>query len=154
VTLCAVLNCRYVAESSIDDFQVCALHDHPNVRAILERLKRPGAYYWSSGHPIVLPCGELTEADLVPHEAFEGATRAGEATDWPLCEAPDGEAVGVREEYRLKRWVPKKLTREGVLEIRRLRKEGVTLVVLAERFGVAPTMISRVARREAWSHVP
>lgn len=69
-----------------------------------------------------------------------------------------GDRSGVKtkpENFRgSKRWIPQKLTREDVVEIRRLRSEGKTLAVLADQFRVTPAMISRIFRRVAWSHVP
>lgn len=58
--------CRYTADSTIEDFVVCALHDAPQVRALLEQLKAPAAYRAADGRPIVLPCGELEESDFEP----------------------------------------------------------------------------------------
>lgn len=101
MNLCMVAGCRYLAESSFDEFSVCALHDHPNVRAMLDRLERPAAYYWSSGHPIVMPCGPLEVEHLAPVAAPEEVARAADATDWPLVEAPESEPLDVREEFRL-----------------------------------------------------
>ena len=77
---CAVGHCLYIAESSIenvvvDDFIVCTLHDAPQVRGILERLQAPAAY-WSHGRPIVLPTGDLTEANLIKVPATEGSIYA------------------------------------------------------------------------------
>ncbi len=46
-----------------------------------------------------------------------------------------------------------KLTVESVLEIRRLHKEGVSGVELAQRFGITPTNVSYIIRRLAWKHV-
>ncbi len=45
------------------------------------------------------------------------------------------------------------LTEEEVLEIRRRRKAGESLVKLASEFGVVHQMISRIALRQAWNHV-
>jgi hypothetical protein len=73
---CFVIGCGYVAESAIEDYQVCALHDAPQVRSMLERLERPHAY-WCEERPIVLPCGVLTEKDFVPHTGV-GAIRAAD----------------------------------------------------------------------------
>lgn len=46
-----------------------------------------------------------------------------------------------------------KLTAPEVLEIRRLRKEGVPRRVLSDRFGVTIYMISKITNRENWKHV-
>lgn len=47
-----------------------------------------------------------------------------------------------------------RLTKEHVLEIRRLRKEvGVTFVVLGKMFGVSPMTALRAAKGASWSHV-
>ncbi|QVN18852.1 helix-turn-helix domain-containing protein [Burkholderia pyrrocinia] len=46
-----------------------------------------------------------------------------------------------------------KLTTADVVEIRSLFAEGCRQRVLAQRFGVSETQISRVARRVSWAHV-
>ena len=46
-----------------------------------------------------------------------------------------------------------KLNAEIVLDIRRLRAEGVTLAVLAERHGVAKGTISQITLRKIWKHI-
>ncbi len=46
-----------------------------------------------------------------------------------------------------------KLTDEAVREIRSLIESGVSQRELGRRYGVAPTMISRIKHRSAWSHV-
>ena len=62
-----VSQCRYAAESAIEDFAVCALHDHAAVRAILDALELPCAYLAGDpAMPIVLPCGPLEEQHLEP----------------------------------------------------------------------------------------
>lgn len=100
---CAVANCRYVAESSIGDFTVCALHDHGAVRAILDEGRLPGAYFMPNGCPIVLPCGELEERHLDP--TGEGAMRAGD--DPAFDDAPEGGGALVWKGCDLTReWVP------------------------------------------------
>ena len=73
---CMVRNCLYVAEEAFEDFQVCSLHHHENVRAFLERLEAPTAY-WVPGAPIVMSTGALTEDDFRPVEAT-GLVRAHE----------------------------------------------------------------------------
>jgi hypothetical protein len=91
VNRCSVANCDFIAESVIEDFAVCALHDHAATRRILDDLQRPGAY-WMSGHPIVMPCGPLEEKHLVPIPARPGNVRAGDATDHLMTNIPDGPA--------------------------------------------------------------
>ncbi len=46
-----------------------------------------------------------------------------------------------------------KLTDSAVVEIRRLYKEGEMQKDLAERFGVANQLISRIVNRKCWVHV-
>lgn len=70
--LCAVRCCRYIADSDIEGFLVCVLHDAPQTRAILEELKLPAAF-WMHGRPIVLPCGDLLESDFEQQAAPEDA---------------------------------------------------------------------------------
>ena len=69
---CMVIGCLYAADSAIDDFVVCGLHDSPKVRALLEEGHRVGSY-WYRDVPIVLPCGELEEADLEPRFSEDAA---------------------------------------------------------------------------------
>ncbi len=47
-----------------------------------------------------------------------------------------------------------KLTTEQVVEIRQRRAAGVTLVELATTYGITSALVSRIARRLAWTHVP
>lgn len=92
MNLCLVANCCYVAESTISgfDFEVCALHDHPATKAILEAGRRPGAYWSKSGFPMVIPCGALDDADFEPKP---GGPDAIKAEDCPLvARIPDGPA--------------------------------------------------------------
>ena len=97
-TLCAVRGCAYLAEGSIEDYPVCSLHDAPQVRDILERLKRPGAY-WCDQRPIVLPCGELDEADFEPTPARATSIHVWE--DERMLSVPDTPSRGVLPCYDL-----------------------------------------------------
>jgi len=67
---CQVQCCRYVAEADLDGFQVCPLHDAPQVQRLLDRGEQPHAY-WSCGRPIVLPSGPL--APVVVEGTFGAA---------------------------------------------------------------------------------
>lgn len=46
-----------------------------------------------------------------------------------------------------------KLTEENVIEIRRLREDGLILRVIAEQFGITEAAVSSIARRKTWAHV-
>jgi len=46
-----------------------------------------------------------------------------------------------------------KLTEQQVLEIRKLRACGMTLVSIAERYGVAFSQVDRICKRESWKHI-
>lgn len=96
-----VANCAYIAEGAIDDFEVCALHDHAATRGILEEGWRPAAYSVPSGHPIVMPCGPLEEKHLDPLSAPEWAVRA--ADDPRLDAVPEGPAPNVHPDFDLSR---------------------------------------------------
>lgn len=75
---CNVVGCGYRADGVLaeyGDFPVCALHDSPQTRGILEQLQRPHAY-WCQERPIVLPCGALGETDLIQRPASESAASA------------------------------------------------------------------------------
>jgi len=75
--LCQVANCKYLSESALDDFLVCALHDSTKVRAILERGERPG-HFWAADKPIILPCGELTLKAFEEKPARKESIKAGD----------------------------------------------------------------------------
>lgn len=46
-----------------------------------------------------------------------------------------------------------KLTVAQVLEIRRLRQDGLTLVKIASMFGIYFSTVDKICKREAWKHV-
>lgn len=94
---CMVAHCPYLAESSLDDFAVCALHDAPHVRAILEDGRLPGAYFWPDGRPLVIPCGEL---QLEHFEPSEGATMRA-ADDPMMAEVPEKATMMVWKQFDL-----------------------------------------------------
>ncbi len=87
--VCAVANCSFLAESSLDDgedrFFICALHDSNLVRNLLEEGKRPGSYWSADGFPIVIPVGVLEPKHLEPLAAPAGVIRA--------CDCPHLAAV-------------------------------------------------------------
>lgn len=47
-----------------------------------------------------------------------------------------------------------KLEADDVIEIRKLRKSGVTEMELAERYGVHRTSINLIINRKTWAHLP
>lgn len=47
-----------------------------------------------------------------------------------------------------------KLTNEKVLQIRELRRSGLTLRELSKRFGVCVSEISQICLRQVWQHLP
>jgi hypothetical protein len=98
--ICNVNGCLYVAEGFIEDYAVCALHDAPQTRRILEELRRPGAY-WAHDRPVVLPCGQLEESDLELREAPEDAICAWE--DKRLADVPTGPTACVHPNFDLTR---------------------------------------------------
>lgn len=86
---CNVAGCAYVADTTLADyadFPVCALHDAPQTRGILDQLQRPAAY-WYLGRPVVLPSGPLDEAHLT-HQPTATGCRVGE--DGMLDDVPEG----------------------------------------------------------------
>lgn len=93
-------------------------------------------------------------------EGHEAAHGNGVQTDnradnlrWatPLENIADQLAHGTRRRGEQKSGV--KLTAADVLEIRRLRAAGVRNQDIAERFGIAPTTASPVARGKKWTHI-
>ena len=104
--LCAVRHCCYLADSAIEDFHVCVLHDAPQTRGILEKLQTPAAY-WAHERPIVVPCGDLESGDFERRAAPEGAlyayqdkrlanvpTTASKQT-YPAYDLPNTDYVGL-----------------------------------------------------------
>jgi len=47
-----------------------------------------------------------------------------------------------------------RLTATDVVEIRESRRTGATAVSIAARYGVTPSMVSQIANRRAWRHIP
>jgi ribosome-binding protein aMBF1 (putative translation factor) len=47
-----------------------------------------------------------------------------------------------------------KLTVQDVIDIRAASDAGVSRAELARRYGLGPSVVSRIARRESWRHVP
>ena len=98
---CAVAHCLYIAESSIDEFVVCTLHDAPQTRGILERLQLP-ASFWAHDRPIVLPVGDLTEEELIKvPAAAEGSIYAWQ--DPHLASVPDTPSRQIHPNFDLTR---------------------------------------------------
>ena len=98
MTSCAVLNCLYVAEDTIEDFPVCSLHNMRQTRGILERMMIPQAA-WMDDRPIVLPSGPLEEKHFETKES--SGMRAHE--DPKLAEVPDTPSWKIFPEYELTR---------------------------------------------------
>jgi HNH endonuclease len=48
----------------------------------------------------------------------------------------------------------KKLTREDVVEIKRMLSEGAARATLASAYGVSKPTIGQIARGETWTHIP
>ena len=99
--LCSVRCCTYIADAAIEDFNVCALHDHDSVRSLLEKLYAPCAFSGADDRPIVLPVGVLTEADLVPEPALPGAIHVWE--DPRMTEVPEGPSLITHKAFDLTR---------------------------------------------------
>lgn len=80
---CHVRNCSYIAEHMIEDFPVCALHNHKNVRRILETLRCP-CYFWFCGKPCVSGDVPLVAKDF---EHKKLTARSVHAQDDPVFES-------------------------------------------------------------------
>jgi hypothetical protein len=98
MNLCMVKHCSYVAESALDDFLVCGLHDDPRVRAILEALRMPAMLYPAEPF-LVFPGFALEEDDLVPRQAPAGARHAEDCPK--LAEAAKARPSSISAEYDL-----------------------------------------------------
>lgn len=57
-------------------------------------------------------------------------------------------------DYRGEQSSQAKLTETDVIEIRRLRAEGMTIVALGKMFGVYHSAISAICLRKTWKHIP
>lgn len=86
--------------------------------------------------------------------------------DNPSCVEPDHLTLGtpkqnVEEAVERDRWPSKagakngraKLTEQDVLEIRERHARGEKRALVAERFGVSPTLISQIVSRRVWAHL-
>ena len=94
---CNVVGCGYVADGVLaeyGDFPVCALHDHDATRKILTKFQRPHHYRSACGRPMVMPCGDLTEADFVRREPVKWPEGYLHAADDPrLANVPTGPST-------------------------------------------------------------
>jgi hypothetical protein len=98
VILCAVRNCGYLADSDIEEFPVCDMHDVPHTRAILDQGLCP-MHCYSDERPIVIPCGELEEEHFEERTAPEGAMRCWD--DPKLADIPTEPSRKVFPAYDL-----------------------------------------------------
>jgi hypothetical protein len=108
-------------------------HTHP------ERLPR-GDRHFSRTHPELLASGDRNGARTKPDRIPRGERHSSRTKPESVRR---GEAIGTS-----------KLTDANVVEIRALRSQGVRLSVLAVRFGVTEALISMVALRKIWRHIP
>lgn len=99
--MCQVWHCVYIADATIDDFNVCALHDHDATRGILERLMLPGAFGGGDGRPMVVPVGPLEEEHLVPREAPDNAIHVWDAPH--MADVPEGPSKRTHPSFDLTR---------------------------------------------------
>lgn len=79
--------------------------------------------------------------------------------NWNGLESPDGYLAEVAKAKKLsrakgERMPNSKLTPADIIEIRRLRKLGHENKEIGSRFGVSDVLISLIARRKAWAHIP
>lgn len=101
VVMCSVRCCIYIADAMIEDFNVCALHDHDAVRGLLEKLYAPCAFFGADDRPIVLPVGMLTEDDLEPEVAPADAIHVWD--DPRMAEVPEGPSSITHQAFDLTR---------------------------------------------------
>lgn len=99
MTACFVHSCDYVAESAIEDFLVCALHNNRRTRKILEQMRMP-MHCYSDERPIVMPCRELRVEDF---EAKESRTGLRAVDDPKLVEVPDTPSRKIHPDFDLTR---------------------------------------------------
>ena len=102
----------------------------------------------------ILKNGSLKKADLILHRC-----------DNPKCVNPDHLFTGTpmdnsRDRVQKQKGNSngdergkRKLTKEAVIEIRRLRDDGLSLNILAARYGVTKITISSAALRKTWAWV-
>jgi hypothetical protein len=95
-----------------------------------------------------------------PRNGMYGKVSAFKGKTWPLeeclriSERMKGVNVGRNwtDTQRAKFWATK-LTESDVLEIFRLRKEGLSQRKIATKFGINQTQVSRILRGRRWKHV-
>lgn len=94
---CGVHSCHYEAETFIEDFPVCSLHDARQTRGILELLELPCAGF-SQGKPIVYRAGIALAEE---HFSTKGETD-GKAFDDPrMLDVPTEPNKAVHPDYDL-----------------------------------------------------
>jgi hypothetical protein len=128
-----------------------------------------------SGYGWVNFKGRMRQAHRVVYELVNGPIPEGEGfhgtcvchkCDNPKCIRPDHLFLGSHSDNMRDKKVKgrsvalkgeshgnSKLTAEQVVEIRRLRAEGLTLRAIAGRFGVSDVQVCNIVRGKNWSHV-
>lgn len=97
--------------------------------------------------------GDIGENLLVLHSCHK-----------PLCINPDHlrlgtaqdnayDTIAVNHQRKGEGVGTSKLTEQQVLEIRRLREEGMTQIAIAKRFNVNQTLVGFIVRRVRWKHI-
>lgn len=78
--------------------------------------------------------------------------------DNPPCVRPDHLFIGTNSDNVADKVVKDRaartLTRERVLQIRKLRSEGMLLREIATGIGVSIATVGKIVNRDSWSHVP
>jgi DNA-binding XRE family transcriptional regulator len=147
---------------------------HPEHTHLLERVlanvmtNENGCWIWTAartqgGYGALWLDGEVRYAHRVVGVIFLGLDeKTGlyvmHDCDTPACCNPNHLRLGTHranmEDASAKGRLGKKLQPADVIEIRRLRAEGHTQQVLADRFGVSRMTIRQIERRETWRHLP
>jgi hypothetical protein len=109
-----------------------------------------GEYVKRDGELVRLANKYLVDMSTI-HDIVSG--RTWQHTDIPLGSMPSDDAAYVRP-TRGEKNSASKLTEANVIELRDLRRQGVTVRVLAEKYGVSEAQVSSAATGRDWGHVP
>lgn len=120
------------------------------------------------GYPIVKRRGKMKRLSHVIYEECFGFLEDGQIIlhkcDNPTCVNPEHLRAGTPQENsedmkrknrqaRGSKNASAKLTEEDVINIRKMRNGGKTLLQIANKFNVSMANVSDICRRKVWKHV-
>lgn len=128
----------------------------PNPQFIID--KHTGCWVWqrnknNKGYGQLRVSGKLKLAHRVFYEKLKGKIKDGMALDHkcknPACINPD-HLEEVRHRHNIRRGNGTKLTWENVVEIRKLRSDGMEIQKIARRFNVSKSAIAGIIHQRKW----